>query len=285
MATQGNNAGGVGNNNKRKRGPGDQDAGRQVKAANTNGEHEAYTALLQGLDGLAGADDSTRTAQAALAAPMNQSNYPEPGTFDTSGGLPSGFEDNSDSNLPGIPAAQALLEARGGSQSGNKPNVGSAEWHQQRKDNHKEGESYSSTCLTWTFFEFHQFLPRRFHTNLHPSVERRRREVINEGIENIAKIVPGTEKNKGAILQRTCQYITELQNEKNSFVNERATFEIALKELTNRLDRMKESARTAWAESAKWQQRCRDAGLHFDDYDEGTLAGLEDDEVDTGVVS
>ncbi len=57
--------------------------------------------------------------------------------------------------------------------------------------------------------------------------------------------------------------------------------------MTNRLDRMKESARTAWAESAKWQQRCRDAGLHFDDYDEGTLAaGLDEDDVDnTGVVS
>jgi len=47
---------------------------------------------------------------------------------------------------------------------------------------------------------------------------------------------------------------------------------------------MKESARTAWAESNKWQQRCRDAGLHFDDYDESTLAGLEDEELDPNTV-
>jgi len=234
-------------NNKRKRGPADQDVGRNVRPQNTNGEHEAYTALLQGLDGLPEADDSTRTAQAALAAPMNQSAYPEPNSFDGVTGMGATYDGNSPSGLAGMPTAQAVLEARGGQPV--KPPVGTAEWHQQRKDNHKE-------------------------------VERRRREVINEGIENIAKIVPCPEKNKGAILQRTCQYITDLQNEKNSFQTERATFDITLKELTNRLDRMKESARTAWAESAKWQQRCREGGLHFDDYDEGGLTGFEDDDVD-----
>jgi transcriptional regulator CBF1 len=110
-------------------------------------------------------------------------------------------------------------------------------------------------------------------------VERRRREVINEGIENISKIVPGCEKNKGAVLQRTHQYITELQAKEHSWQNERATCEIALKELTSRVDRMKQSAEQAWAESHKWQQRCRDAGLQFDDYDEGALPGIgEDDE-------
>lgn len=180
--------------------------------------------------------------------------------------MPTGFDDPSQSSLSGMPggpgmqpaqgmptAQQALLEARGGAQ---KPAVGTAEWHQQRKDNHKE-------------------------------VERRRREVINEGIENIAKIVPCSEKNKGAILQRTCHYITELQNEKKSFETERATFDIALKELTSRCDRLKESARAAWMESAKWQQRCREAGLHFDDYDDGGLPSLEDEDVhvDGAVVS
>jgi transcriptional regulator CBF1 len=110
-------------------------------------------------------------------------------------------------------------------------------------------------------------------------VERRRREVINEGIENIAKIIPGTEKNKGAILQRTYEYIQELINERNKWQDERATFDIALKELTSRLDRMKESARSAWAETNKWQSRCREAGLPFEDYDDGGLPGLDDDDV------
>ncbi|KAK7894451.1 basic helix-loop-helix protein [Exophiala xenobiotica] len=199
-------------NNKRKRGPGDQGGGRESKAQNTNGDHQDYAALLQGLEGVTGTDDSTRTAQAALAAPMNQSAYPEPPSFDGAAALSSAFDENSPPAMSGM-------------------------------------------------------------------VERRRREVINEGIENIAKIVPCSEKNKGAILQRTHQYILEMQAEKAQFQTERATFEIALRELTNRLDRMKESARTAWAESNKWQQRCRDAGLHFDDFDEGTLTGLEEEDV------
>jgi transcriptional regulator CBF1 len=110
-------------------------------------------------------------------------------------------------------------------------------------------------------------------------VERRRREVINEGIENIAKIIPGTEKNKGAILQRTYEYIQELQNERNKWQDERATFDIALKELTSRLDRMKETSRNAWAETNKWQSRCREAGLPFEDYDAGGLPGLDDDDL------
>lgn len=74
-------------------------------------------------------------------------------------------------------------------------------------------------------------------------------------------------------------------NKETSFQNERATFEIALKELTNRLDRMKESARNAWAESAKWQQRCREAGLHFDDYDDGGITADLEEDVDAAVVS
>ena len=110
-------------------------------------------------------------------------------------------------------------------------------------------------------------------------VERRRREVINEGIENIAKSVPGAQKNKGAILQRTYEYIQELLNEKNKMADERATFDIAIKELTNRLDRMKEMARNAWAETSKWQSRCREAGLPFDDYDDGALPELDEGDV------
>ena len=34
---------------------------------------------------------------------------------------------------------------------------------------------------------------------------------------------------------------------------------------------MKESAEKGWDEASKWQKRCRDAGLNFDDYDDGPL--------------
>jgi len=64
--------------------------------------------------------------------------------------------------------------------SGGKPPVGSDEWHRQRRENHKE-------------------------------VERRRRDTINAGINDLAKIVPGCEKNKGSILNRAVQYIQQLK--------------------------------------------------------------------------
>ncbi|KAI9286039.1 hypothetical protein BC943DRAFT_322391 [Umbelopsis sp. AD052] len=70
----------------------------------------------------------------------------------------------------------------------NKLIVGSEEWHRQRRENHKQ-------------------------------VERRRRETINDGINEIAKMVPGSEKNKGSILQRAAQYIQQLKD------NEAATIE------------------------------------------------------------
>lgn len=62
-----------------------------------------------------------------------------------------------------------------------KPAVGSEEWHKQRRENHKQ-------------------------------VERRRRENINEGINEIARIVPGCEKNKGSILNRAAVYIRQLKD-------------------------------------------------------------------------
>ena len=109
------------------------------------------------------------------------------------------------------------------------------------------------------------------------TVERRRRETINEGINEIAKIVPGCERNKGSILQRAVSYITELTAKERSWNNERATIDVAIKELSERNNKMKASAEQAWAESNKWQKRCRDAGLHFEDYDldiEGDDDGL-----------
>ncbi|KAL8279910.1 hypothetical protein RQP46_007760 [Phenoliferia psychrophenolica] len=47
-------------------------------------------------------------------------------------------------------------------------------------------------------------------------VERRRRETINDGINDLKKIVPGCEKNKGSILQRAVQYIQQLKEAEGS---------------------------------------------------------------------
>ncbi|KAL7752247.1 basic helix-loop-helix protein [Sorochytrium milnesiophthora] len=63
----------------------------------------------------------------------------------------------------------------------SQPTPGSDDWLKNRRESHKE-------------------------------VERRRREVINNGINDLAKIVPNcTDRNKGGILHRAVQYIQQLK--------------------------------------------------------------------------
>jgi hypothetical protein len=96
--------------------------------------------MLQGIDQhvMSTADDSTRTAQAALATPMQASTYPEPSSYQGTQGMQQGMQQGYDDTPAGSGAAQ-FMESHGQG-SVNKPQVGSAEWHKQRKDNHKEGE-------------------------------------------------------------------------------------------------------------------------------------------------
>ncbi|KAF9915561.1 basic helix-loop-helix protein [Lobosporangium transversale] len=61
-----------------------------------------------------------------------------------------------------------------------KPAAGTPEWHKLRRDNHKE-------------------------------VERRRRETINAGINDLAACIPNPDKNKGAILRQAAKYIHSIQ--------------------------------------------------------------------------
>ncbi|KAI1128091.1 hypothetical protein F5Y10DRAFT_241548 [Nemania abortiva] len=112
--------------------------------------------------------------------------------------------------------------------------VGSEEWHKQRKDNHKE-------------------------------VERRRRETINEGINELAKIVPGCERNKGSILQRAVSYILQLkQNEASNIEKwtlEKLLTEQAIQELSSSNDKLKIECERAYRELTMWKNVAQNAGL------------------------
>ena len=85
--------------------------------------------------------------------------------------------------------------------------------------------------------------------------------------------MPGCERNKGSILQRAVNYINELVANERKFANERATLDTALRELTQRMELLKKTAEQGWGEAAKWQERCRGAGLDFGDYDDGLGTG------------
>lgn len=94
----------------------------------------------------------------------------------------------------------------------------------------------------------------------HKEVERRRRETINEGINELAKIVPGCEKNKGSILQRAVQYIQQLkENEAQNIEKwtlEKLLTEQAIAELTTNNDKLKAECERAWREAETWKKSC-----------------------------
>lgn len=103
-------------------------------------------------------------------------------------------------------------------------------------------------------------------------MERRRRETINEGINELARVVPNCEKNKGSILQRAVQYIAELHNDKKNLATRwdqsNMTTNQAITEISNQNSKLKVEVNRRGDIAAKWIQRCRDAGMEFDDYDD-----------------
>ncbi|KAK4630874.1 hypothetical protein CLAFUW4_03830 [Fulvia fulva] len=125
-----------------------------------------------------------------------------------------------------------------GNQSTPKPQVGTEEWHKVRRDNHKE-------------------------------VERRRRETINEGINELAKIVPGCEKNKGSILARAVQFITQLKENETQNIEkwtlEKLLTEQAIAELSSSCDKLKAECQRAWGEAEQWKKAAQKAGVSIED--------------------
>ncbi|QRV92432.1 centromere-binding protein 1 [Ceratobasidium sp. AG-Ba] len=145
------------------------------------------------------------------------------------GTIPSGdsqYEDDGEEGDPSFADANGQVSsgqsaetpAQGGA-SGNKKGKwatsDTVDWQRKRKDNHKE-------------------------------VERRRRSNINEGINELARMVPnvGAEKAKGAILARSVQYIHDLkENEARNIEKwtlEKLLMDQAMGDLQAQLDEMRQ---------------------------------------------
>ncbi|TVY32610.1 Transcriptional regulator [Lachnellula subtilissima] len=193
-----------------------------------------YSNLHHGLPDIqnGSAEHASSTAAAALAGIYPTMTIPQPTdvSFATQGSDgdrgESSFMDNSQQN-------DSFMENPTPSRA-SKPAVGSDEWHKVRKDNHKE-------------------------------VERRRRETINEGINELAKIVPGCEKNKGSILQRAVSFITQLKENETQNIEkwtlEKLLTEQAIAELSASNDKLKAECERAWREVETWKKTCQSAGL------------------------
>lgn len=106
-----------------------------------------------GQNGLSDDNALTANAKAALAAHAPQHKYPPPpdaAAFDANH-LTQGLNFGDDMGQGPIPGphshnstAAAVYAAREAQSMNQKPTVGSPEWHQIRKNNHKEGTSLSS---------------------------------------------------------------------------------------------------------------------------------------------
>ena len=96
-------------------------------------------------------------------------------------------------------------------------------------------------------------------------MERRRRETINEGITELARIVPGCEKNKGSILQRAVAYIAQLkENEQKNIEKwtlEKLLLDQAITELSASGDRLKADLNYVTKERDIYKQSCDDNGI------------------------
>lgn len=115
--------------------------------------------------------------------------------------------------------------------SNSKPQHGSDEWHKQRRENHKE-------------------------------VERRRRESINQGIKELAALIPTNDTNKAQILQRAVEYIKRLKENENNNIEkwtlEKLLTEQAVSELSASNDKLKQELERAYREIEQWKKLVKD---------------------------
>ncbi|KAL9098528.1 MAG: hypothetical protein Q9163_005827 [Psora crenata] len=206
---------------------------------------------------VASANPTSSSAAAALAASMPQLTVPRPTelSFPTTNSgneedrhMDSSFDmapEHQNQQSEGGPYNLGVYPGANGEQTSTpsaggppKPIVGTDEWHKVRKDNHKE-------------------------------VERRRRETINEGINELAKIVPGCDKNKGAILQRGVQYITQLKDNETRNIEkwtlEKLLTDQAIQELSASVDKLKDEVRKAREEAERWRIKAEEAGDNMND--------------------
>lgn len=127
---------------------------------------------------------------------------------------------------PPSTAPQPPSGTTGRSRAARSAAMGTDEWTRQRKDNHKE-------------------------------VERRRRGNINEGINELGRIVPNSsgEKAKGAILQRAVQYIHHLKENEARNIEKWTLEKLLMDQAMGDLQAQLEDIRRLWEEERIARQR------------------------------
>ena len=131
----------------------------------------------------------------------------------------------------GVPASLGNVPSGYGTSPGgqvSKPMVGSEEYYRIKKYNHKE-------------------------------VERRRRETINKGIDDLGKVVPDCDKHKGQILARAVDYIKMLKDKEDTLLKqltlEKLISEQSINELSSTNKSLKAELAQAWKELEHYKRQ------------------------------
>lgn len=197
------------------------------------------------------------------AAALQQ--QPAPGPNDpkapVSTGAPASAQDNGQgstsaaSSPNGTPGGTATTSRRG-----RNPAIGSEEWQRQRKDNHVSRLVFARAKPVLT-------VPKK-------EVERRRRGNINEGINELGRIVPnGTgEKAKGAILARAVQYIHHLKENEARNIEKWTLEKLLMDQAMGDLQTQLEEVKKLWDEERQMRMRLERELEHL----RGKVAGKDD---------
>lgn len=139
---------------------------------------------------------------------------------------PGGSQEGHSSAGEGSPEGDKPKSSSSGRRTGRSATMTNDEWARQRKDNHKE-------------------------------VERRRRGNINEGINELGRIVPNGsgEKAKGAILSRAVQYIHHLKENEARNIEKWTLEKLLMDQAMGDLQAQLEEVRRMWDEERAARQR------------------------------
>ncbi|RXW22454.1 hypothetical protein EST38_g3399 [Candolleomyces aberdarensis] len=167
--------------------------------------------------------------QAAPAPPQGQQPPADPSkpVSPTASAPPPAQEGVASTSVASLPSpGGGSAPTSTGGRRGRNPAIGTDEWTRQRKDNHKE-------------------------------VERRRRGNINDGINELGRIVPnGTgEKAKGAILARAVQYIHHLKENEARNIEKWTLEKLLMDQAMGDLQAQLEEVKRLWDEERTARQR------------------------------
>lgn len=174
-------------------------------------------------------------AQAAAGTPVKQeSSVISSGTGQTGNDLKSDGGDESTEQTSETDHTNVTLtvpQATSLPPEPLRPEHGSDEWHRLRRLNHKE-------------------------------VERRRRESINIGINELQELLPTSNSNKAQVLKRAAEYIRRLKENESANIEkwtlEKLITDQAVNELANSNEKLKTELEKAYRELEYWKKTVLD---------------------------